>query len=188
MAGSKEGGKVPATPHDTTNPPSTSTIQSISSLPSPSPSPISRYHYHRRAQPIIIIISLSFYYPTMASNQPASKRARTEDDIVVGVGDDNVVDSTKPEPLTATTTTEVVDVDISNTHNSNHILEPIQPNVLLQSDEYAKLYSEAKPFSHGIIHNFCREGFLGELFIYCASSSSSTTAATRMMIKSTQKL
>jgi len=110
----------------------------------------------------------------MASNQPASKRARTEDDVVVvGVGDDNnVVDSTKPEPLTAAaTTTDEAAVVVNNSKNNHNILEPIQPNVLLKSNEYAKLYSEATPFPHGIIHNFCREGFLGELIICYPSSS-----------------
>jgi len=85
----------------------------------------------------------------MASDPPANKRSRT----------------------TELEEAEADDVECKNCdtnegeggdNNNDSILEPIRPTVLLQSNDYAKSYGEAKPFPHGIIHNFCNEGFLGE--------------------------
>ena len=84
----------------------------------------------------------------MASDPPANKRSRT----------------------TELEVAEGYDVRCTNCNNNegegddknSSILEPIRSNVFLQSNDYAKYYSEAKPFPHGIIHNFCKEGFLGE--------------------------
>ncbi len=84
----------------------------------------------------------------MTSDPPAYKRSRT---IELEEAEENGV--------------ECKNCDINEGEgddNNDSILEPIRPTVMLQSNDYAKSYSEAKPFPHGIIHNFCKEGFLGE--------------------------
>jgi hypothetical protein len=43
------------------------------------------------------------------------------------------------------------------------ILDPIATHVLEKTDDWASAYRQAVPYPHGIIPDFCRDGFLGEL-------------------------
>ena len=96
----------------------------------------------------------------MASNPPANKRSRITE--LLEEAEDEVVECQKH----CDNYEGEVKNDNNNNNNNNNddstILEPIRLTVLLQSNDFAKSYSEAKPFPHGIIHNFCKEGFLGE--------------------------
>lgn len=42
------------------------------------------------------------------------------------------------------------------------LLDPISPDALRRSDELAASYRDARPYPHGLIRGFCREGFLGK--------------------------
>lgn len=110
--------------------------------------------------------------PTTTSS---NKRARVGEDEGEDRGGRNTGGDTDDiaKKLTAITSEEG-DVKVSTNGNTNHnqhiiILEPIRTDVsLIQSQIYAKLYREARPYPHGIIRNFCKEGILGEfLVIYC---------------------
>mmetsp|Transcript_22034 Transcript_22034/g.47916 ORF Transcript_22034/g.47916 Transcript_22034/m.47916 type:complete len:600 (+) Transcript_22034:224-2023(+) len=68
-------------------------------------------------------------------SKPPAKRARTKE----GSGGDDDDDS------------------------SENILDPITPSVLEKSEELAAAYRDAQPYPHAMIHDFCKEGFLGEI-------------------------
>ena len=42
------------------------------------------------------------------------------------------------------------------------LLDPISPDVLRRSDELAASYRDARPYPHGLIRSFCKDGFLGK--------------------------
>lgn len=52
--------------------------------------------------------------------------------------------------------------DGDDNFSEKHFLDPITPNVLERSEDLAAAYRNAKPYPHGMIHDFCKEGFLGE--------------------------
>lgn len=54
--------------------------------------------------------------------------------------------------------------------SDDNILDPIASNVLQQSKDLATLYRDARPYPHGIIPYFCKDGFLGEYHEYLSCS------------------
>mmetsp|Transcript_8658 Transcript_8658/g.18491 ORF Transcript_8658/g.18491 Transcript_8658/m.18491 type:complete len:613 (+) Transcript_8658:124-1962(+) len=78
--------------------------------------------------------------PSEASDIPPNKRART-------------VQPDKNEPINALNGNEEGKSDES-------ILDPISNEVFGRADEFAVAYRERKPYPHGMIHGFCKEGFL----------------------------
>lgn len=46
--------------------------------------------------------------------------------------------------------------------NDDNILDPIAPHVLERAIDWAAVYQNATPYSHGIIPDFCSKGFLGQ--------------------------
>ena len=79
------------------------------------------------------------------AGSPPNKRART-----------NIKDVTYDSKSPQFTTSK------GKGKSDESILEPITPSVLTRTEELAVAYREATPYPHGMIHNFCREGFLGE--------------------------
>ncbi len=77
-----------------------------------------------------------------ASDIPPNKRAR-------------IVQPDKNEPIDAKSGTDEGKSDES-------ILDPISNEVFGRADEFADAYRASKPYPHGMIHGFCKEGFLGE--------------------------
>ncbi|KAL7542464.1 hypothetical protein ACHAXR_011802 [Thalassiosira sp. AJA248-18] len=75
----------------------------------------------------------------MASKPPA-KRARTD-------GDDS---STENRQACAGVMAEA----------NKNVLDPIAANVLERSEDLASMYRDAKPYPHGMIRDFCKEGFM----------------------------
>jgi hypothetical protein len=78
-------------------------------------------------------------------DSPPSKRSRTE-----------------------SPTTEISKVPESGTHTNGigkaaqNILDPIAAHVLERAEDWAAAYKEATPYCHGMIRDFCKDGFLGE--------------------------
>ena len=65
------------------------------------------------------------------------------------------------EPLTQ----EKQEADVTGTGAkgcAEDVLDPITAEVLGQSEDLAASYRNAKPYPHGMIRNFCKDGFLGE--------------------------
>jgi hypothetical protein len=44
--------------------------------------------------------------------------------------------------------------------SSSSVLDPITPSVLDNVEQLAAQYQKATPYPHGVIHNFCVDGFL----------------------------
>jgi len=72
------------------------------------------------------------------NSKPPAKRARTKND-----------------------NSEEHENSSSNNNTNSAILDPIAPDILQKSQELAAAYGDAQPYPHGMIRDFCREGFLG---------------------------
>ena len=51
--------------------------------------------------------------------------------------------------------------------DQNKILDPISTHVLERAEDWAAAYRDATPYPHGIIRDFCKQGFLGECGFFC---------------------
>ena len=58
-------------------------------------------------------------------------------------------------------------------NDAHPLLDPISPDALRRSDELAASYRDAKPYPHGLIRSFCKEGFLGKRSARAASNNES---------------
>ena len=94
------------------------------------------------------------------SSKPPTKRARTEEN----GGEEAAVVPATAEVVEDKVANEANAVANSNGNNTsdNGILDPLSPTILKQSHELAKAYKNATPYPHGMIHNFCKGGFLGK--------------------------
>jgi len=87
-------------------------------------------------------------------SSPPPKRSRTDDANTNG----NSISNTEKQNEKASNGALLLE----DTTNDN----VINPSILHQSSELANSYANATPYPHGMIHNFCKDGFLGEYTAY----------------------
>ena len=92
-------------------------------------------------------------------SSPPPKRPRTDADNTNG---NNISDAEKQEKETSCNDGgDSGSKKINLLDNTN--IAVINPSILHQSiSELANSYANATPYPHGMIHNFCKDGFLGE--------------------------
>ena len=100
----------------------------------------------------------------MTSSSPPAKRSRTNnnDDDTVALLRNNIHDEGNSAaklkiPSSSNNTTIQL---LNNVISSNIIDQPSTTELLATS------YRNAKPYPHGMIYNFCKEGFLGKKRVY----------------------
>lgn len=92
-------------------------------------------------------------------SSPPPKRPRTDAD----TNGNNISDAEKHEEETSNDGGDSVGSKKINLLDNTNIAV-INPSILHQSSEseLANSYANATPYPHGMIHNFCKDGFLGE--------------------------
>ena len=90
-------------------------------------------------------------------SSPPPKRPRTDAD----TNGNNISDAEKQEKETCNDGGDSGSKKINLLDNTN--IAVINPSILHRSiSELANSYANATPYPHGMIHNFCKDGFLGE--------------------------
>ena len=91
-------------------------------------------------------------------SSPPPKRPRTD----ANTNGNNISDAEKQEKETSNDGGDSVGSKKINLLDNTNIAV-INPSILHQSiSELANSYANATPYPHGMIHNFCKDGFLGE--------------------------
>eukprot|EP00581_Thalassiosira_minuscula_P028907 CAMPEP_0183755174 /NCGR_PEP_ID=MMETSP0739-20130205/4021_1 /TAXON_ID=385413 /ORGANISM="Thalassiosira miniscula, Strain CCMP1093" /LENGTH=622 /DNA_ID=CAMNT_0025991937 /DNA_START=83 /DNA_END=1947 /DNA_ORIENTATION=- len=113
------------------------------------------------------------------TSSPPNKRARTTNHNGSIIDDDDASSSSakkdestqdkeeKEEEATSTT----VAANTNKSESGGDILDPITPDILTKSEEFVEAYRTATPYPHGMIHNFCKDGFLDEILTELKNNS-----------------
>lgn len=94
-------------------------------------------------------------------SSPPPKRPRTD----ANTNGNNISDAKKQEEETMSNDGgDSVGSKKINLLDTTNNIAVINPSILHQSSEseLANSYANATPYPHGMIHNFCKDGFLGE--------------------------
>ena len=99
----------------------------------------------------------------MTSSPPPAKRSRTnnDDDDTAALHHNNIHDEgNSAAKLKIPSSSNNTTILLNNVISSNIIDQPSTTELLATS------YRNAKPYPHGMIYNFCKEGFLGKKRVY----------------------